>query len=261
MLHFRRHRPVVALLCAVTTAALVGAAVPAGAAATHPVAGAITVSAAASLASAFDRMGVEFRRRYPDATVRFNYGSSTTLATQIASGAPADVYAAADRASMDRLARTGAVTTTPVVLARSAMTIVVKRGNPYRVAGLEDLTDVPVVALCNASAPCGVYAARVLRRAGVSIPESHVTRGADASATFAAVATGDADAAVVYAAEVGAGGPTVTSVPIPADHNVEVVYRIAPVSGATPKVARAFVRFATSARGHRILVRNGFDAP
>ena len=54
------------------------------------VTGAITVSAAASLTEAFGTIGQDFSAANPGATVRFNFGSSGTLATQIQQGAPAD---------------------------------------------------------------------------------------------------------------------------------------------------------------------------
>lgn len=261
---FRRLRPVAAALATGAGVVLVtvGPTVaPAGGSAAARVDGEITVSAASSLARAFDRMGAVFSRRHPGATVRFNYGSSSALAAQIEAGAPADVYAAADRASMDRLVARGAVTDTPVVLARNTMTIAVKRGNPRRVRSLRDLASVPVVALCNPSAPCGVYAARILAAAGVTIPESRITRGADATATLGAVATGDADAAVVYATDVPPASPAVAAVPVPATENVDVVYPVAALADSDrPKVAAAFVRFATSARGRRILEHHGFLA-
>jgi len=124
------------------------------------------------------------------------------------------------------------------------------------------LPTVGTVALCGSTVPCGVYAASVLGRAGVVIPESHVTRGTDATTTLGAVSTGDADAAVVYATDGVAAGRAVTTVPIPADQNVTAVYPIAPLArSGSPRLAAAFVRFVRSATGGRILVRNGFGAP
>ena len=57
--------------------------------------------------------------------------------------------------------------------------------------------------------PCGKYAAQILSTAGVTIPESNVTRGQDVKATLAAVTTGDADAAIVYVTDAKAAGDAV----------------------------------------------------
>lgn len=218
----------------------------------------VTVSAAASLTEAFTRIGTRFERRTPRVAVTFNFGSSSTLATQIQSGAPADVFASADPAQMDRLVSGGQVTATPVPFARNRMTIVVKPGNPARIDGIADLATAGTVSLCGPSVPCGVYAARVLRAAGVQIPETRITRGADARTTLGAVARGDAVAAIVYASDAVAAGRAVTTVPVPDAANVVAVYPIAPVAGGNPRPARAFVDFVTGPTGQRILAAYGF---
>ena len=70
---------------------------------------------------------------------------------------------------------------------------------------LADLAALPVVSLCADTVPCGKYAAQILQTAGVTIPESNVTRGQDVKATLAAVTTGDADAAIVYVTDAKSG--------------------------------------------------------
>ena len=100
------------------------------------VTGTITVSAAASLTEAFTKMGADFQKRNPGTTVTFNFGSSGTLATQIQGGAPADVFASADGANMQKLVTGGQVTAEPTVFASNLLTIVVKPGNPKNVKSI-----------------------------------------------------------------------------------------------------------------------------
>lgn len=224
--------------------------------------GSITVSAAASLTDAFTKLGVEFEKQNPKTSVTFNFGSSSALVTQIQGGAPADVFASADLTNMDKLVSTGKVSTTPTAFARNNLQIAVKPGNPKNVASLASLKDVGVVSLCGATVPCGVYAANVLARAGVQIPEGNVTRAADAKATIGAVAQGDANAAIVYATDVKAAGSSVKGVVIPDDENTIAVYPIAPLAGsANPKVAKAFVEYVASPKGQKTLAKYGFLAP
>lgn len=224
--------------------------------------GSISVSAAASLTAAFTTMGADFQRRHPGTTVAFNFGSSATLVTQIQAGAPADVLASADLSTMDKLVQSGAVSVSPTNFARNQLEIAVKPGNPEHVRSLGDLADVRTVALCGATVPCGIYAANVLQRAHLSIPESSITRGADAKATLAAVSTGDADAALVYVTDVKAAGRSVQGVVIPDAQNTVAVYPIAPLaSSGNPAVAKAFTGYVTSAAGRRTLARFGFLAP
>ena len=67
----------------------------------------IVVSAAASLSDAFRAIGKAFEKSHTGTTVTFNFAASDVLLAQIAKGAPADVFAAADDVSMDRAEREG----------------------------------------------------------------------------------------------------------------------------------------------------------
>lgn len=248
---------IVAVLAALTPASVSGARPD-----RQSLSGEIVVSAAASLTDGFATIGKEFRQLHPRARVRFNFGSTTALVTQIQAGAPVAVFASADLSSQDRLLQTGSIASSPRVFARNTMQIAVKRGNPLGIARLADLAKVGTVALCGKSVPCGVYAATVLARAGVSIPETSITRGVDAKATLAGVSFGDADAAIVYATDVRAAGKTVQAVTIPRAQNVTAVYGISVIRGASnQRLARAFVDFVMSRDGRSILARQGFLAP
>src|SRR3954453_10650764 len=153
------------------------------------VSGDITVSTAASLTDAFTKIGDDFKTAPPDAKVTFNFGPSSTLETQIEQGAPADVFASADQANMDKLDTASRLAGASTVFARNKLVIITKPGNPKNVQSLADLATVGTVSLCGADVPCGKYAAQVLEAAGVTIPASSVTRGQDVKATLAAVTT------------------------------------------------------------------------
>lgn len=256
-------RPLPMLLIALALGA--AAVAPPASAASRPdrgPAGKITVSAAASLTEAFTRLAAGFERQHPRADITLNFGPSSALVTQIRGGAPTDVFASADLEHMEKLVKSGDVTTAPVLFARNRMAIATKPGNPERVKHVDDLEDVGIVALCAPQVPCGSYATEVLARANVVIPESRVTRAADPKATLGAVATGDADAAIVYATDVTAAGRTVAGVRIPDEQNVVAEYPIAPVASTDhPRLAKAFVAYVRSAIGQKTLERFGFLAP
>src|SRR5437867_9458447 len=63
----------------------------------------INVYAAASLTDAFTKAGDDFAKSNARVRFSFNFGSSSTLATQITNGAPADVFASADEANMQKI--------------------------------------------------------------------------------------------------------------------------------------------------------------
>lgn len=223
--------------------------------------GEIVISAAASLTGSFTELGKAFRKANPRVRVRFNFASTSSLVNQIQSGAPVSVFASADLASHERLARSGHLATSPRIFARNSMQIAVKPGNPLKVRGVADLGRVGTIALCSKTIPCGVYSSAVLSRGGVRISESSISRGVDAKATLASVAFGDANAAIVYVTDVKAAGKSVSGVVIPPSHNVSATYGISVVRGApNPRVSRAFVDFVLSKSGQAILARNGFRA-
>jgi molybdate transport system substrate-binding protein len=222
----------------------------------------ITVSAAASLSKVYTELGKQFEKANPSIKVRFNFASSSSLVSQIQSGAPSDVFAAADVTSFDKLLATGNVTKQPKVFARNSMQLVVKPGNPLRISSVADLPKASVISLCAKTAPCGMYAATVLSRFGVVIPESKITRGIDAAATLNAVSTGDADAAIVYATDALMAKKQVTVVPVPVGKNVKAMYGIGVVRGSkNSKQAEAFVSFVLSPIGQKVLNLFGFAAP
>ena len=232
------------------------------AAAVSPLKGEITVSAAASLTDSFTALAKAFRAANPKVKVRLNFGSSSTLVTQIQSGAPSDVIAAADLSSVEKLVAGGSVVADPRVFARNSLAIAVKPGNPEKVKSINDLARLKTIAMCGKAAPCGVYASTVLSRAGVVVIEGNITRGVDAKATLGAVVTGDADAAIVYKTDVIAAGKSIQAVDIATASNVKAMYGIASIRGSKiGSLARAFVDFVLSEQGWRILKGFGFQKP
>ncbi len=65
--------------------------------------GDITVFAATSLTESFTEVGEAFTAANPEATATFSFDASSALVQQIIEGAPADVFASADTANMDKL--------------------------------------------------------------------------------------------------------------------------------------------------------------
>jgi molybdate transport system substrate-binding protein len=225
--------------------------------------GSITVSAAASLTGTFGALSKTFEKANTGTTVTLNFGSSAALVTQIQSGAPADVFASASKATMETLVTSGDVTGDPVVFARNRLEIVTKPGNPLGITSVADLTKAKVLSLCALTAPCGAAADAMFKQDNVTIPESQVTRGADVKATLAAVTTGDADAAVVYVTD----AKTVTasegtSVAIPDAQNVIAIYEIGEVKGAkNPSLSQAWIAYVTGPTGQSVLKAAGFLPP
>ncbi len=217
---------------------------------------AVTVLAAASLTAPFTELAERYMADHPGTEVRLSFGSSTTLAQQVAQGAPADLLATAGTGPLDLLGDVQPSET--LTIARNTLEIATPPGNPGGVGGLEDLasTDLDVV-LCAATVPCGKAADEVLARAGVA---AHVvSREVDVAATLAKVRLGEADAAVVYHSDVASAAGAVEGVEIPAADNTTLAYPLA-LLGESPAAA-AFAAYVAGPEGTGVLTAAGFLAP
>jgi molybdate transport system substrate-binding protein len=221
-------------------------------------AGEIKVFAAASLTAAFTEFGRRFTAVSGGTRVTFNFAGSQALATQIRQGAPADVFASADVPNMEKVKN---LTGDPKAFAGNRLQIVVERGNPKGIGGLGDLarTDLKVV-LAAEEVPAGRYADQVLDRAGVRV--SPVSREDSVKAVVTKVSLGEADAGIVYATDVRAGGDEVQGVAIPTGQNVTATYPIATVKASrAPDEAQAFLDLVLSDQGRQVLADHGFLPP
>jgi molybdate transport system substrate-binding protein len=244
---------------AVVAATVVLAAQPAAAKPTPS--GDITVFAAASLTESFTEIKRDFQAKHPDVAVKLNFDSSSNLAAQIQQGAPADVFASADEASLGKTIESGDVMPRPVTFARNRLEIAVDEGNPKRIKGLADLAkEGVIVTLCADPVPCGKYAADAFAKAGVEVTPA--SKEGNAKAALSKVSLGEADAAVVYVTDVKAAKGAVSGVPIPDRHNVVARYTVAVVKESdNGDAARAWARFLASAKASATLAEFGFLLP
>lgn len=189
-----------------------------------------------------------------------SFGASSTLARQVAAGAPADVVVTADAQSLEPAVAAGAVES-PRVLARNRMAVLVAPGNPGRVAGLGDLGRPGLaVVLCAPEVPCGRLAAVVLHRGGVRVTPRSLEPSV--RAVVARVTQGEADAGIVYVTDARAAGGSSEILPVAAEFNASTTYPAAVVRrSARLGAARAFVDFALSPEGQAAMAAAGFDPP
>jgi molybdate transport system substrate-binding protein len=223
-------------------------------------AGTITVFAAASLMGTFTQLGKQFEAAHPGDTVKFSFGASSTLATQITSGAPADVFASAAPANMDTVVSAGDASN-PQDFAKNTAEIAVPPDNPASVTSVSDLAKSSVkVALCQPQVPCGVVAAEVFKNAGITVKP--VTLQPDVKSVLTQVELGNVDAGMVYVTDVMAAGTKVKGVTIPASQNASTLYPIATITSSNePSIAQAFVAYVLSPTGQQVLAAAGFEKP
>jgi molybdate transport system substrate-binding protein len=223
-------------------------------------AGTITVFAASSLKETFTQLGKQFQTAHPGDTVKFSFGASSTLATQITSGAPADVFASAAPKNMQTVVSAGDASN-PQDFAKNTAEIAVPPSNPAKVTSVNDLAKSSVkVALCEPKVPCGVVAAEVFKNAAITVKP--VTLQPDVKSVLTQVELGNVDAGVVYVTDVKAAGTKVTGVPISASDNASTTYPIATISNSkSQSIAQAFVAYVMSPPGQAVLSAAGFQGP
>jgi molybdate transport system substrate-binding protein len=221
----------------------------------------LTVSAAASLTDVFNRLGKSFEEQNPGTTVRFNYGGSSDLAQQIVNGAPADVFAAANTSTMTTVFKAGLVNGQPATFVTNVLQIAVAPGNPKAVHKFADLTkpDLKVV-VCAPQVPCGSATQQVEKATGVTLKP--VSQEPDVRSALSKVATGDADAALVYVTDVKSSGGKVEGVDFPDASKALNQYPIAVLKNAPhADLADRFVALVRGPDGQRVLKNAGFGTP
>lgn len=222
--------------------------------------GAITVLGAASLTEAFEEIATAFEADHEGIRVHLSFDGSARLATSIVEGAPADLFASADQATMDTVRDADRLTGEQSNFATNVLQIVVPDGNPLDIESLADLgrSDV-TLSLCGTEVPCGAYAAQAFERAGLATPAAG-DQG-NVKGVLAQVQLGEADAGIVYRTDVLAA-EGVEGVDLDAAGTAAITYSGSVLADASnPEAAAAFLGFLLSERAQAILNRLGFGPP
>lgn len=228
----------------------------------------LTVFAAASLTNAFGEMGKLFEAAHPGVKVKFNFGGSQALRTQIEQGAAADVFASANTKEMDALEKGNFVRSgSPQTFLANRLVVVLPANNPGKLSELADLAKPGVKVVLGAKeVPVGNYALQVLDKLDKSLGNGYkdkvlanvVSYENDVKQVVAKVQLGEADAGIVYASDVIAT-PGIMQIAIPSESNAVANYPIAALlQSKNPELAQAFVDYVLSDEGQSILQKWGF---
>ena len=217
----------------------------------------LQVFAAASLTDAFGDIGRDFEHANPGVDVQFNFAGSSDLATQIAEGAPADVFASANEKQMEVV---GDAVPAPTIFTSNVLTIAVPSDNPAGITGLADLAHEGVkLVICAPEVPCGAATQSLAAAQGVTL--NPVSEEANVTDVLGKVASGEADAGIVYVTDV-ARAANVHSVKLEGAADAVNYYPIGTVATSThADVANAFVAWVLSDAGRTVLNSYGFMAP
>jgi len=219
----------------------------------------LTVFAASSLRNAFTDIGADFERAHPGVSVRFSFAGSADLVEQINAGAPADVFASADEASMNTSRLPTAVDPRP--FASNTLEIAVPAGNPAKIRTFADLAKPGLkLVICAVEVPCGAATQAVTKIAGVELRP--VSREQAVGDVLGKVASGEADAGVVYVTDVQGSKGIVEGIDFPESKQVVNVYPITRLADSRhPVLADEFITSVRTGVGHEVLADAGFGAP
>ena len=223
--------------------------------------GTLNVLAAASLTETFTSLAKDFEADHPGVTVKLAFDSSATLAEQVTQGAPADVLATADEATMQTVVDAGGTEGDPQLFATNHLQMVVPKDNPAGIQQFSDLEKPGVkYVVCVDTAPCGKLAVKVLAATGIKAKPA--SEEVDVKAVLSKVELGEADAGLVYATDAVAGGDLVKPIDIPTSNENLSSYPIAALSEAKkPELAQEWVDLVTGSQGQQALADAGFGKP
>lgn len=206
----------------------------------------VTVTAASSLREAVEEIAAEWKRRGGgDATLRFE--ATSTLARQIAEGAPADVFLAADPAWLDRV-----MTLERRDWLSNRLVCVVPSGDGSP-AGAFDLAKCRSLALAPEEVPVGRYARAAMRGIGVE-PPARVIYGANVRDVLLKVAEQGAEAGIVYATDAAVEPRVRVATTFPGSSHPGIVY----AAGVLTEAGRPFAAALREPWAWEIAERRGF---
>ena len=223
----------------------------------------VTVFAASSLTDSLKKIAAAYEQTSGD-KITFNFAASSTLARQIESGAPADIFFSADEAQMDRVAAKDLINTNSrVSRLGNALVVVTRIDSTLAFNSAADLTNAAIqhLALGDPKAvPAGVYAKKWLTNLSLwPAIESKVVPCENVRAALAAVEAGNAEAGIVYQTDAHISSKvkialTATGPEVPA-----ISYPLALVKTAPDSVAaQKFLQYLESDSATKIFAEYGF---
>ena len=228
----------------------------------------VTIFAAASTMEAVNAV-VRAYEAGGRGAVRPVFAASSTLALQIARGAPADLFLSANTAWMDDLERRGAIEPrTRIDLLGNTLVLIAPRESPL------DLEIAPGFALAEALSerrlamgdpahvPAGIYAKAALERLGVwSRVAGRVAFLGDVRAALILVDRGEAAAGIVYASDARIAPRVRVVGAFPADSHPPIVFPLAVVAGRRGPAVMALYAYLRGPEARTLFRARGFAIP
>ena len=226
----------------------------------------LTVFAAASLTDAMRDIAKQWTQAgHPP--LQMSFASSSTLAQQIAQGAPANVFASADEKWMDFLAQKNLIVAdTRKDLLGNDLVLVVPTDKPLHVTigpGFDLLKLLGPNGRLSvgdpAHVPAGIYAEQALKKLGWWDSVSpRLASAEDVRAALLLVERGEAPAGIVYGTDAAVSKAVMVAGTFPASSHDPVAYPFALVKAGDTPDARALLKFLAGPQARAVFVQRGF---
>ena len=223
----------------------------------------ITVSAAISLKDALDEIAQLYCAEKPGTVIHFNLGASGSLQFQIEQGAPVDIFISAAPKQMDTLESEGLVIAgTRRNLVENELVLIVPR-DKQGISSFQDLVrpQVKVVAVGEPHAvPAGKYAQEVLKHLGIYDElKPKFVQAQDVRQALMFVATGNADAGIVYRTDAMTSNRVTVAATAPDGSHSPIVYPVAVLKNSRNiSAAKDFVTFLLGPKSSTVFQKYGF---
>lgn len=224
----------------------------------------IVVSAASSLTDALTEIGGRFTSENPNLHLSFNFAASGVLERQIELGAPTDIFISASTKEMQTLAAKKLLDE-PSRVNLIGNTLVLIAPHESQISDWTDLTSSAVhkIAISNPeTVPSGRYAKETLEhRALWQKVQPKLILGENVRQTLTYVASGDADAGIVYHSDVILGGDKIKPIATAQsgiDHQA-ILYPLAVLRSTNHYAAATkFAMYLTSPASMKVFSSYGF---
>jgi molybdate transport system substrate-binding protein len=227
----------------------------------------ITVSAAISLKDALDDIGKKYEGSHAGVKVVFNYGGSGTLRNQIEQGAPVDVFFSASQKDMDALNAKGLIEPkTRRDIVANTLVLIVPSDRDSAIHDFADLAGAQVKTIAvgdAATVPAGMYAEQVFSALGLTAAvHGKLVLAKDVRQALTFVATGNADAGVVYSTDARSTSKVRVVATAPANSHDPIVYPAAVLKSAHNAAAGGtLVEYFAADDAKAVFQKYGFAIP
>lgn len=227
----------------------------------------ITVFAAASMTNVLEQIRNAYQQQHPQQEVLFSFASSSTLARQIAQGAPADLFISADQRWMNFLEEKQAIeTNTRKNLVKNQLVMIASLNSKITQIDLNNqqwhqyLTDQFLAIGDPKHVPAGIYA----KAAFTSLQQWEQLQDKCANANnvrgaLALVEQGEAPLGVVYATDAKASNKVNIVAYFPENSHPPIEYPVAIVKDHLSAEVQDFLAFLYSKEAQDIFKQFGFQ--